>query len=171
MKANQIIITVVVVLIGTLSGCRPDPKPPAPTPTPQPTATPPPVAENPAMIKATFFSHTNDDNKDHDTGIYIKVRTSDGSTLIAHADNRDNSGDDGTEYKDGSDHQFDLDLDAAGLRKSAATSFKVQVCQRTHGDDTWKFNGRVVLFFSDNSNLVSSRDGIELKDNGACADF
>jgi len=125
----------------------------------------------PALIKATFFSHTNDDNKDHDTGVYVKVRTADGSSLIAHADNRDNSGDDGTEYKDGSDHQFDLDLDAPGLSKSSAHKFKVQVCQHTHGHDTWKFNGRVVLYFSDKLNLVASRDSIELKNDGACTDF
>ena len=129
------------------------------------------AAAEPVLIKATFFSHTNDDNKDHDTGVYVRVKTSDGSSMIAHADNRDNSGDDGTEYKDGSDHQFDLDLDAAGLEKSSAANFRVQVCQHTHGHDTWKFNGRVVLFFSDKSNLVSSRDGIELKNDGACADF
>src|SRR5205085_9441238 len=85
--------------------------------------------DEPVLIKATFFSHTNDDDKDHDTGVYVKVRTSDGSSMIAHADNRDNSGDDGTQYKDGSDHQFDLDLDAPGLGKSSARNFKVQVCQ------------------------------------------
>jgi hypothetical protein len=123
------------------------------------------------LIKATFFSHTNDDNKDHDTGIYVKARIQDGSSLIGHADNRDNSGDDGTEYKDGSDHQFDLDLDAAGLSKSDAGNFKVQVCQHTHGHDTWKFNGRVVLYFSDRTNLVSARDGIELVNDGACTNF
>lgn len=155
-----------------IAACTPGPNPPSPPATPQPTTTTVPApAVEPVLIKATFFSHTNDDNKDHDTGIYVKVRTADGSTLIAHADNRDNSGDDGTEYKDRSDHQFDLDLDAAGLRKSSASSFKVQVCQRTHGNDTWKFNGRLVLFFSDSSNLVSSRDGIELKNSDACADF
>src|SRR2546421_3136273 len=128
-------------------------------------------SDDPVLIKATFFSHTNDDNKDHDTGIYVKVRTEDGSSLIAHADNRDNSGDDGTEYKDGSDHQFDLDLDAPGLGKSSARNFKVQVCQHTHGHDTWKFNGRVVLYFSDKLNLEAHADSIELKNDGACTDF
>ena len=125
----------------------------------------------PVLIKATFFSHTNDDDKDHDTGVYVKVKTEDLSGLIGHADNRDNSGDDGTQYKDGSDHQFDLDLDAPGLDKSTAAKFKVQVCQHTHGHDTWKFNGRVVLYFSDKTNLTAGRDGIELKNDGACADF
>ncbi|MEO6390768.1 MAG: hypothetical protein ABIP75_02880 [Pyrinomonadaceae bacterium] len=128
-------------------------------------------ADEPVLIKATFFSHTNDDNKDHDTGIYVKVRTADGSSMIAHADNRDNSGDDGTEYKDYSDHQFDLDLDAAGISKSDASKFRVQVCQHTHGHDTWKMNGRVVLYFSNKTNLVASQDGVTMENDGACVDF
>ena len=128
-------------------------------------------ADEPVLIKATFFSHTNDDNKDHDTGVYVKVTSADGSSQIAHADNRDNSGDDGTEYKDGSDHQFDLDLDAPGLSKSSCAGFKVSVSQHTHGHDTWKSNQRVVLYFSDHSNLVASQDGIALVNDGAGTAF
>ncbi len=78
------------------------------------------MADEPVLIKATFFSHTNDKDKDHDTGIYISVRSNDGSMVIADANNADNSGDDGTQYKDGSDHQFDLSLDAPGLHKNSA---------------------------------------------------
>jgi hypothetical protein len=127
--------------------------------------------DDPVLIKATFFSHTNDEDKDHDTGVYVKVKTADGSSMIAHADNRDNSGDDGTQYKDGSDHQFDLDLDAPGSSKSTARGYKVQVCQHTHGHDTWRFNGRVVLYFSDKTNLEASSDGNELKNDGACTNW
>jgi len=128
-------------------------------------------SDEPVLIKATFFSHTNDDNKDHDTGVYVKVRTADNSSMIAHADNRDNSGDDGTEYKDGSDHQFDLDLDAAGLSKPDSKKFKVQICQHTHGHDTWKFDGRVVLYFSNKTNLIADGGGITLENEGACTTF
>jgi hypothetical protein len=127
--------------------------------------------DEPVLLKATFFSHTNDENKDHDTGVYVQAKTSDGSSLIAHADNRDNSGDDGTEYKDGSDHQFDLDIDALGVKKSACQKFKVHVWIHTRGHDTWRFNGRVVLYFSDGTNLVVNRDGVELKNDGASTDF
>lgn len=128
-------------------------------------------ADDPVLIKATFFSHTNDDNKDHDTGIYVKITTADGQSIIAHADNRDNSGDDGTEYKDGSDHQFDLELDGAGMPKADCKGFKIHVWQHTHGHDTWKSNMRVVLVFSNKTNLAASRDGIELKNDGASVDF
>jgi hypothetical protein len=129
------------------------------------------LADEPVLVKATFFSHTNDDDKDHDTGVYVKVTTNDGQSIIAHADNRDNSGDDGTQYKDGSDHQFDLDLDGAGMSKADCQGFKVNVWQHTHGHDTWKSNMRVVLYFSNHTNLQAARDGIELKNDNASTNF
>jgi hypothetical protein len=39
-------------------------------------------ADEPVLIKATFFCHTNDDNKDHDTGIYVVVKNQDGTTQL-----------------------------------------------------------------------------------------
>jgi hypothetical protein len=128
-------------------------------------------AQGPVLIKATFFSHTNDEDKDHDTGIYLRVTGADGTTTIAHADNRDNSGDDGTQYKDGSDHQFDLDLDSPGLDKSACEHFTVHMWIHTHGHDTWRFNGRLVLYFSDKSNITATIGNSELKNDGASTDF
>jgi hypothetical protein len=128
-------------------------------------------AQGPVLIKATFFSHTNDEDKDHDTGIYITVTGADGQTTIAHADNRDNSGDDGTQYKDGSDHQFDLDLDSPGMDKGSCKGFRVHMYVHTHGHDTWRFNGRAVLYFSDHSNITANIDHVELKNDGASTDF
>jgi hypothetical protein len=92
--------------------------------------------KDPVLTKAAFSSHTLDEDKDHDTGIYVKVRTKNGKTLIAHVDNRDNSGDDGTQYKDQSDHSFNLDIDADGLTYSRAEGAKVEVCIHTKGTDT-----------------------------------
>jgi hypothetical protein len=127
--------------------------------------------DDPVVTKVTFSSHTNDDNKDHDTGVYVKVHTKDGQTLIAHADNRDNGGTDATEYNDNSDHSFSLDVDADGLKKSAATGFRVQVCQQTNGNDTWKMRSSVVVKFSDGANLTASSGDVELKNNGACTSY
>lgn len=126
---------------------------------------------DPVLIKATFSSHTTNEDKDHDTGVYVKVWTEDKSSLIAHADNRDNSGDDGTQYKDYSDHEFGLDVDAAGVEKSTAKKFKVQVCIHTHGNDTWRMSSRVVLQFSDKTNLTAGSGTVELKNDGACTEY
>lgn len=125
----------------------------------------------PDLMKAVFYSHTNDDDKDHDTGVYVELRTQDGSSILAHANNRDNSGDDGSQYKDGSDHSFDLDLDAPGIDRNACNGFRVKVWQHTNGKDTWKFNARVVLFFTDRSNLAASKDGIVLTNDSASDNF
>jgi hypothetical protein len=127
--------------------------------------------DDPVLVGATFHSHTNNEDKDHDTGIYLKVMTSDGSGIIAHADNRDNSGDDGTQYKDGSDHEFGLDIDARAIRRSACKAFLVHMWIHTHGNDTWRFNGWVRLDFSDGTNLVANLGNSELKNDGASTDF
>ena len=131
--------------------------------------------DEPVLIKATVFTHTNDDNKDHDTCIFAEVKTADRQTLIVHAANRDCSGSDNTEYNDGSDHQFDLDIDAPGIAKSTTQGFTVHMWQETHGGaghDTWKFNVRIVLYFSGGGgNYTASKDGVVLVNNGAAVDF
>ncbi|CAN5676945.1 hypothetical protein BH10ACI4_BH10ACI4_11680 [soil metagenome] len=128
-------------------------------------------AQGPVLLTASFSSHTNDEDKDHDTGIYVDVMSQDGSSKLAHADNRDNSGDDGTQYKDGSDHSFALDVDSAGLAKDSAKGFKGTVCIHTHGNDTWRFRGNITLHFSDSSNITANIDNTELKNDGACLTF
>jgi hypothetical protein len=95
----------------------------------------------------------------------------DGTTTIAHADNRDNSGDDGTQYKDGSDHQFDLDLDSPGISKAACQHYAVHMRIHTHGNDTWRFNGRVVLYFSDGTNITAFLGDTQLENEGASTGF
>ena len=80
-----------------------------------------------------------------------------------------------TEYKDGSDHQFDLDIDAPGIAKSATRGFTVHMWQETHGGaghDTWRFNVRVVLYFSGGGgNYLAEKNGVDLVNNNASVDF
>ena len=133
--------------------------------------TPTRASDDPVLVGATFHSHTNNEDKDHDTGVYVKVSSSDGSGIIAHADNRDNSGDDGTQYKDNSDHEFGLDIDARAIRKSACRGFLVHLWINTPGNDTWRLNGWVRLDFSDGSNFVANLGNTELKNDGASVDF
>jgi hypothetical protein len=129
------------------------------------------AGDDPVLTKVIFRSHTNDDDKDHDTGVYVVVKTADGQTQIAHADNRDNSGDDGTQYKCNSDHEFGVDVDADGIKKSACGGFKVHVTIHSHGYDTWRFNGQVILKFSDGTNLTANINNAELRGGGDGVDF
>jgi hypothetical protein len=130
-----------------------------------------PFTPVPRLVRAELFTHTNNDNKDHDTGIYLSVTTADGRTLLAGRSNADNSGDDSTEYNDYSDHTVPLTVLAPGAQKTQSGQFRVHLWQRTHGNDTWKFNAQVSLDFSDGTNLVASRDNIVLRNNNASIDF
>src|SRR4051794_2340813 len=100
-------------------------------------------AADPVLLKATVTTHTNDNDKDHDTCVFVDVKNADGDSIIAHAENHECSSDDSKQYKDGSDHTFDLSADAVGMDKSAARGFSVHMWQETHGGaghDTWKFD-------------------------------
>src|SRR5262249_31352296 len=121
--------------------------------------------------RAELFTHTNNDNKDHDTGIYVTVTTSDGRTLLAGVNNADNSGSDATEYNDYSNHTVPLTVLAPGALKAQSGQFRVHLWQQTTGHDTWNFNARVILYCSDGTNLVASRDNIVLVNNRASIDF
>jgi hypothetical protein len=131
-------------------------------------AVPTPVADA-VLIKATLFTHTNDEDKDWNTCVNAEVKTASGD-LIAHAYGADCNNADGTQYKDGSDHQFDLTIDSPGLGRDYAKGYTVHMWQNTNGGaghDTWRFNTRVILTFSGGApNLTAARDGVELKSNG-----
>ena len=124
------------------------------------------------LSTAEFFSHTNDDNKDKDTGVFVDVFTKDGNTLLAQIADADNSSDDATEYNDGSEHVIGLTVKSSGSTKEDCAGFKVKVRSKANGDDKWKFNARVTLFFTDGTNLVKPKDGIELdsEDSGFAED-
>jgi len=100
-----------------------------------------------------------------DTGIYVTVTTRDGASLQAQIVSADSSADDATEYNEGSDHDVALVVENVGAKKSDCKGFAVQIAIRTTGGlghDTWLFNAIVVLTFSDNTNLIAERKGIDL---------
>ncbi len=129
------------------------------------------AADDPVLVKAVLSTHTNDEDKDHDTGIYVDVKTSDGSGKIAQCKNADNSGDDGTQYKNNSDHDVSLEIVSIGIKKSACKGFKVHMWQHTKGNDTWRFKPSVILSFSDGTTLLAEGGNTELKNDGASTDF
>jgi hypothetical protein len=119
------------------------------------------------LTTAEFFSHTNDDNKDKDTGVFVEVKTKNGNTLLAEINDADNSTRDETEYNDGSEHVIPLVVKSTGSTKEECAAFKVRVRSKANGNDKWKFNARLTLGFSDGTNLVKSKDDIELNSRGS----
>jgi hypothetical protein len=129
--------------------------------------------KQPALLRADLYTLTGDgDNKDHDTGIFVSVKTADGSAQLASISNADSSGKDMTEYNDDSWHIVPLVVEAPGAAKSQCANFRVHLSQKTNGNDTWDIDvARVTLYFSDGSNLVAEQLNFQLVDDGAATDF
>lgn len=129
--------------------------------------------EQPTLIRAELFTLTGDaDNKDHDTGIYLTVKTTDNRTLLASVNNADSSGKDMTEYNDDSHHIVPLVIEAPGITKGDCGGFKVHMFIKTNGDDTWSIDdARVTLYFGDGTTLVAEQFGFSLVNDGASTDF
>jgi len=126
-------------------------------------------AQDSTLTKASLSTHTNDNDKDWNTCVNVEVKTANGD-MIAHAYGRDCNNADGTQYKDGSDHGFDLEIDSPGLGRNYAKGFTVHMWQQTNGGaghDKWAFNVRVTLLFSNGAPaLTASRDNVELESHG-----
>ncbi|MGW2956197.1 hypothetical protein [Streptomyces eurythermus] len=125
------------------------------------------------LSRAELFTLTGDgDNKDHDTGIYITVKTSDEKSLLASINNADSSGKDMTTYNDDSHHIVPLVVEAPGARKSDCSGFRVRMWIKTNGNDNWTIDvARVTLYFSDGTTLVAEKLGFNLDGDGASAEF
>lgn len=129
--------------------------------------------EGATLSRAELFTLTGDeDNKDHDTGIYVTVKTSDGQSLLASVNNADSSGKDMTTYNDDSHHIVPLVVEAPGALKPDCRGFKVRMWIKTNGNDNWSIDdARVTLYFSDGTTLVAEQLGFSLDGDGAATEF
>ncbi len=127
----------------------------------------------PTLLRAELFTLTgDDDNKDHDTGIYITVKSGDEKILIASVNNADSSGKDMTEYNDDSHHIVPLVVEAPGATRSICEGFKVRMWIKTNGSDKWTIDdARITLYFSDGTTLVADKYNFALEDDGDSTDF
>ncbi|WP_258565294.1 hypothetical protein [Streptomyces sp. WELS2] len=127
----------------------------------------------PTLSRAELFTLTgDDDNKDHDTGIYVTVKTGDERSLLASINNADSSGKDMTTYNDDSHHFVPLVVEAPGAGKSECSGFRVRMSIKTNGNDNWSIDvARVTLYFSDGITLVADKFGFNLDGDGATAEF
>ncbi|MFL5330820.1 MAG: hypothetical protein ACJ8C4_18130 [Gemmataceae bacterium] len=119
------------------------------------------------LVKAEFWSHTNDDNKDKDSGVWVKVVTNDESVELATIENADNSAGDATEYNDNSEHTVKLVVKSDGATMAKCAKFKFKVGMRANGKDKWKFRGKVTLYFDNGQTLVQEVGNTELESKGS----
>jgi hypothetical protein len=119
------------------------------------------------LVKAEFWSHTNDDNKDKDTGVWVKVQTNDLKTELAHIENADNSSCDATEYDNGSEHTIKLVVSSDGATVEQCKKFKFKIGTKANGKDKWKFRGKVTLYFDNGQTLIQEVGDTELESKGS----
>ncbi len=129
-----------------------------------------------SLVSLTLRTHTIDDDKDHDTGIYVDVNGNSGKT-IAHVADAQSSDNDSTHYNDGSIHSFHFSPVNDHILKDECTNFKwrmgikasggidvtieVQGVGGTlhHGNDRWTFDAWLTLRFSDGTSLTTNKLG------------
>jgi hypothetical protein len=127
---------------------------------------------SPLLLRATFYTKTGGDNKDHNTGVWVNVKTSKNDILLADISNADTSDSDSTEYNDHSEHIIEMRVDSPGIPQSQCRAFNVHLWITTHGKDKWEIEtARVLLLFSDGTAWVAEKHNFSLVNNGASTDF
>jgi hypothetical protein len=119
----------------------------------QPPPPPPPVIVNGLQV----LFHTNDEDKDNDTGLSVTIAN--GSVAEWHQTQNE-------KYVDNSDHVKELTPSA--VRLDALKSQLLEICISPNGNDTWRFNVTLTGTPSDGSRYVFSANSIELTQDNRC---
>ncbi len=104
------------------------------------------------LTNATVTFHTTDDNKDHDTAVFVQVVSKKDGRLLAHIENADSSNYDSTEYQDDSTHS--LSLAFGQVKKSDCEETQITIGSHATGHDDWMFDVAVTLYFIDGTTIV-----------------
>src|SRR5882724_1252720 len=105
------------------------------------------AAPGATVVQAAVWFHTNDEDKDHDTHVTVQVFDRD-NHLLASIDN------DFGQFHDNSDHgPYFLTILNPSNWDAVRTGGTTQIVINPNGHDTWRFNFRLDVLFSDNSHL------------------
>lgn len=119
------------------------------------------------LTRAEFFSKTAGDDKDHDTGVWVKVVAADGKTKLADIANAANSSGESTHYNDNTSHTIKLKVDNGRATRHECEKFKFKVGIKANGNDNWKFSARVTLYFEKGKTLVEHITNADLNSRGS----
>ncbi len=111
----------------------------------------------PVLVKASALFHTNNEDKDWDTALFVYVNR--GRNVIARVENVQGH------YNDNSDNLVNLPVLIPATLDECQQGCSVTVSIRPNGHDTWKFNLEVNLFFSDSQHIVRPFANIKLDEN------
>lgn len=119
-----------------------------------------------AITSVRFTSNTGGDDKDHDTGVFVRVLTANQQTLIASIDNADNCND--CHYDDNTTHSINLGIASPGLTQAQCAGFVYFVGSRANGNDNWDINSTSVdIVFDDRTDVNKASGGFSLNSRGS----
>lgn len=110
------------------------------------------------LIRASITFQTNGDDKDSDTGLIVTVKLIDG-TPIAGIDNNFGNFKNNTESG-----PYDLQI-ASPSTKGELKTGSVHIRIQPSGDDTWRFNFFLDLYFEDRTHLIARANGLHLTES------
>jgi len=122
------------------------------------------TGDNALLTRASVSFHTNDEDKDNDTNVDVKVKLIDGTTVASISDDFANFGDNSDAGP------FDLVLAKPATRGALKTG-NVTVQIYPNGNDTWRMNFFVDLFFEDGAHLFARANGLELTESRQAQSF
>jgi hypothetical protein len=115
-----------------------------------------PPRQPPMLLRASVSFHTNDEDKDDDTQVDVYVFAGGKRTVVAkltecfgHFDDNSDSG----------PHNLVL---LKSVSRDAVSQGHVDLEIEPNGNDTWRFNFPLDLYFSDGGHLFAKAKGLEL---------
>lgn len=115
----------------------------------------PTPAPPPRLSDLTIAFHTNDDDKDDDTGVQVQV----GTVAEWHQEGKE-------KYPDNSDHAHTLR--PAQVNLADIQGKQLRICISPNGNDTWKFNYTLTGRRDNGGNYVVSDSSITLTQDRRC---
>jgi hypothetical protein len=111
------------------------------------------------LTRASVAFHTNDEDKDSDSLVQVTLQLMD-QTLIASIS------DEFGHFDDHSDAgPFDLLIANPAATRGALKTGHVSIKIAPNGNDTWRFNFFLDLFFEDGGHLIAKANGLEVSES------
>ena len=119
------------------------------------------------LVSATFTTVTGNDDKDDDTGVFVRAFSSDRARTLADITNGDNCSDNRCHYADGSQHTIAFSVQP-GITKAICNGFVFILGARATGNDNWEIaRATITLKFADGSTLERSVVAVRLNSRGS----
>jgi hypothetical protein len=111
------------------------------------------------MVRSLWITfHTNDENKDGDTGLLVEIKSQDGRVLARFQQSRNK------EYRDGFTHTEQLQLFGPVFETDMANA-SLSMNISPNGNDTWRFDWKLDGTWSDGTPFSEAQSGLELDED------